>query len=222
MRVLALDISTSCGWALLEGEKGAVPEILDSGSIVNPDGLKDMGPYPWNYLAGARLMTTKLIQLIIDKSVESGECIGELPVLVIEETNMGRNRYSQKILEFLHCLLLESLHTKTSMHHEVLYVNTSDWRKTLGIHMTKADKAQNVKVKRLKRIGTDEAKATLKEAGLRGKMTKKHLAIRWANSTYHLALRPKDDDIADALALGTSYFMGVGFCDGTNQKRGKK
>ncbi len=214
MRVLALDISTSAGWCLLEGEVGQTPKILDSGSIVNPDGLKHLGKYPWNYLAGARQLVAGLIELIEKKSKDGPFLI------VIEETNMGRNRYSQKILEFLHCLILEYLWTNF-IHEDVVYVNTSDWRKILGIHMTKVDKAQNVKVKRLKRINTAESKAILKEAGLRGKMTKKHLAIRWANETYGLQLRPKDDDIADALALATSVYMGVRYCDGTNQKRGK-
>lgn len=213
LRVLALDISTSAGWCLLDGEKGVTPKILGSGTVVNPTGLKEMGKYPWNYIAGARLMTSKLIELI-----EANTC----DVIVIEETNMGRNRYSQKILEFLHCLLLDYFKANGYVPAEkVFYINTSDWRKILGIHMTKVDKAQNIKVKRLKRINTEESKAILKEAGLRGKMTKKHLAIRWANETYGLELRPKDDDIADALALGTSYYMGVRFCDGTNQKRGK-
>ncbi len=217
MRVLALDISTSAGWCLLEGEMGTTPRILDQGSIVNPEGLKELGKYPWNYLKGAELLVSRLIELVRSHafSIKQGEM-----VIVIEETNMGRNRYSQKILEFLHCLVLYQLRY-WELDQNVIYINTSDWRKILGIHMLKADKAQNVKVRRLKKVNTPEAKAILKEAGLRGKITKKHLAIRWANETYGLALRPKDDDIADALALGTSYYMGVGFCDGTNQKRGK-
>lgn len=219
MKVLALDISTSAGWCLLQGKMNEPPTILEKGTIVNPKGLKEYGAYPFNYLHGARDLVGRIIQLIERVNESNG-----VDVIVIEETNMGRNRYSQKILEFLHCLILEYLQDNfwAEPTARVVYVNTSDWRKILGIHMSKVDKALNVKVKRLKRINTTESKATLKEAGLRGKITKKHLAIRWANETYGLSLRPKDDDIADALALGTSYMMGVALCDGTNRKKEKK
>ncbi len=192
---------------------GNTPKILDSGTIVNPTGLKDYGLYPWNYLAGTEAMAEKLFELILKEPPQT--------LIVIEETNMGKNRWSQKCLEFIHCLLLNKI-INSCEKRTVKYINTSDWRKILGIHMTKVDRAKNVKVKRLKRIGSAAAKATLKEEGLRGKITKKHLAIRWANEMFGLELRPKDDDIADALALGTSAYMGVSYCDGTNQKRGDK
>ncbi len=212
MIVLALDISTSAGWCLLEGDMGSIPQIVDKGTIVNPTSLKEYGAYPWNYLAGTSDLAERLYILISQQPADT--------IVVIEETNLGRNRWSQKCLEFIHCLLLKKIKDDGGQGRTLKYINTSDWRKILGIHMTKADKAQNVKVKKLKRVNTPEAKAILKAAGLRGKMTKKHLAIRWANTTYGLELRPKDDDIADALALGTSYYLGVSFCDGTNKKRG--
>lgn len=58
MRVLALDISTKTGWALLEGP--AVPasqesiKVLETGRITLPGDQKvrgfAAGKYPWDYL----------------------------------------------------------------------------------------------------------------------------------------------------------------------------
>ena len=38
---------------------------------------------------------------------------------------------------------------------------------------------------------------------IRGKITPKHLAVRWANDIYNKKLKIKDNDIADALAIAT-------------------
>ena len=94
---------------------------------------------------------------------------------------------------------------------KVVYVNTSDWRKVIGGNLTKADKAMNIKVRKLKKAGNKEA---LKALGVRGKVTKKHVAIRYVNATFGLDLKMKDNDIADAICQGTAYFLGVKHCDG--------
>ena len=54
-----------------------------------------------------------------------------------------------------------------------------------------------------------------KDLGIKGKVTKKHLAVRRANDLFNLTLIQKDNDVADSLLLGTAYFLGAEVCDGT-------
>lgn len=215
MKVLALDISTNAGWALLEGQMGEIPKILETGTITNDGPVSSFGDYPWSMQRAANSIAIRLVQLYIDKNPD---------VIVIEETNKpGRfgNRYSQKLLEFIHCHVLALLHehtqTESAVHSkyiclpDVVYINTSDWRKIVGANLTKADKALNVKVRKLKKAGDKEG---LKKLGVRGKIGKKHVAVRFVNTAYGLNLKMKDNDIADAICQGTAYFLGVKHCDG--------
>lgn len=207
MRVLVFDISTSTGWALLEGEMGSVPRIIETGIVSNDKPVSDFGDFPYSYYFAAKSIATGLKDLFLNT-----ERVRAVDVLVIEEINKpGRfgNRYSQKILDFIHCLVLQWLGARSDV--KVVYVNTSDWRKVIGGNLTKADKAMNIKVRKLKKAGNKEA---LKALGVRGKVTKKHVAIRYVNSTFGLDLKMKDNDIADAICQGTAFFLGVKHCDG--------
>jgi hypothetical protein len=208
MRVLVFDISTSTGWALLEGEMGAVPKILETGIVSNDLPVSSFGEFPYSYLFAAQRIAIQLHSVVFRS--------GPIPDrIVIEEINKpGRfgNRYSQKVLDFIHCLLLRYMNEHpASKEIPVVYVNTSDWRKVIGGNLTKADKAMNIKVRKLKKAGDKEA---LKALGVRGKVTKKHVAIRYVNTTFGLDLKMKDNDIADAICQGTAYFLGVKHCDG--------
>lgn len=211
MRVLALDISTNTGWALLEGEMGQIPRIVETGTISNDKPVSDFGEFPWNTVLAAESIASRLLGLI-HRTVT-------LDFIVIEQTNKpGRfgNRYSQKLLEFIHCLLLSDLKEMVKFKSidrplQVVYVNTSDWRRIVGANLTKADKALNVKVRKLKKSGDKEA---LKKLGVRGKIGKKHTVIRYVNQTFGLNLKMKDNDTADAIGQGVAFFLGVRHCDG--------
>lgn len=111
--------------------------------------------------------------------------------IYIEQTNKGRNRTSQKQLEFIHYAVLKALSDK-GYATKVRYVDTSAWRKELKIKLSKEDSKHNKLVKAKK---------------IRGKITTKHLACRWANETYNLDLLLKDNDIADAIAVATYGFI---------------
>lgn len=204
MRVLALDISTSTGWALLEGESGSIPKILESGSIQLGGPVSGFNSlhYPWDYITACQKQADALVTLAQSKQCDT---------VVIEETNRaGRftSRYSQKILEWLHCFLLLGLQTD---YIQVRYINTSDWRKAIGATLTKADKALNVKVRKLKKAGDKEG---LKKLGVRGKIGKKHVAVRFVNQTFGTSYKLKDNDECDAICQGVAYFLGVPHCDG--------
>lgn len=200
MKILALDFSTNTGWALLEGPSGQIPKIVATGRIDKP--FVDT-PYPWRPMAIAKWIGHDAHQLALYHVPDA---------IVIEETNKGKNRYSQKQLEFIHFAFLREVFDSgvVSLDH-LHYINTSDWRKILGTGLTAEDKKLNAKVRKLWKAGDRKG---IKNLGVRGKVNKKHTALRYVNSTYGLDLRMKDNDVADAICIGTSYFLGVALCDG--------
>ena len=114
----------------------------------------------------------------------------EFDFIFIEQTNKGRNRTTQKQLEFIHFAVLSKL-KEMSTDTVVKYIDTSAWRRILTIKLNKTQNDHNKKVKR---------------GEIRGKITPKHLSVYWANSTYNLALKLKDDDIADAIAIASAGY----------------
>jgi len=205
MKVLAFDISTSAGWALLEGESGQLPKIIETGLVANDHPVSAFGEYPRSMVLSA--------QSISDRLWDKYRQFDSIDAVVIEEINKpGRfgNRYSQKLLDSIHCLFVKRF-VDAQDKQKLVYINTSDWRRVVGANLTKADKALNIKVRKLKKAGDKEG---LKKLGVRGKVSKKHAAIRFANQTYNLGLKAKDDDIADAICQGVAYFLGVPHCDG--------
>jgi len=194
MKVLSLDVSTKTGWAVFNNKK-----LIDTGVIVNPKSVLEYGQYPYCYIYSTRSVIKQIASLVD---------IHEPDTIVVEETNKGKNRYTQKVLEFLHCSLLLELEN-TPYSDKIKYVNTSDWRKTLNVYLTKDDKKNNSKVYKAKKQGK-----TKKEVGVKGKINKKHVSVRVANTLFNLTLKQKDNDIADAILLGAAYIEGVSICDG--------
>ena len=197
MKILSLDISTQCGYAFFEGTKR-----IDSGTtFLAQDVTYDLksNPYPLNYV----LRSEAIADLLIDLVKRFGP-----DIIVIEETNKAKARYSQKLLEFIHLQFLTKLYA-TVIGVKVEYLNTSAWRKTLSIKATKEDKANNTAVNEAKK-----KKKSKKELGLKGKITTKHLAIRFVNHTLNLDLKVKDNNEADAIALNLAYQMGASVVTG--------
>lgn len=192
MLVLALDISTKTGWAVFEDQK-----LLEYGLISVPQKFSDFGEYPFSYFKFTQDIASKIFAKTLEIKPD---------IIVIEETNRGKQRFSQKILEFLHCQILGSL---ISYKVPVFYISTSTWRKALGIKMSKDGKKNNQKVNKANREGISK-----KTLGLKGKITVKHLTLDFVNNTYNLNLKMKDNNEADAIALGASYFLKVPFSDG--------
>lgn len=196
MRVLALDISTKTGWAIVNNDSGS-PVVEEYGTITS-DYDMDSIPYPFNYFNRAWAMANQLEQLALQKNPD---------LIVIEETNKGKSRYTQKTLEFLHCQLLDRLWH--NFREEVKYINTSDWRDVMGVYLSNDDKKQNAKLSKGKRQGKSK-----KQIGIKGKITKKHIAIRVVEAKFGIKLKQKENDIADAICLGTAACLGVSYCDG--------
>lgn len=204
LTVLALDISTSSGYAVFK--TGAdEPELSAFGVVANEKGVHEYGDYPWCFYRSANDMAQSLDGLVQRFLPD---------VVVIEETNSSIARYSQKILEFCHCLFIREQATDPSSP-KVVYVNSSGWRKQLNIRMSKEQKAQNAKLASAARAAKKKGvKLDKKTLGIRGKINKKHLALNYVNEKYGLKLKVKDDDIADAIALGLAYINGAEICNG--------
>jgi len=131
MRTLGLDISTRTGWAFM-----APFQVLASGLLVSKvDGDFTSAEYPYNYLDMAQFQAKQILQLIEKLDPE---------VIIIEETNKGRNRYSQKQLEFIHFAVAEAIrhHIKDGIR-KLVYIDTSKWRSLLEIEMSKEDRDRN-------------------------------------------------------------------------------
>jgi hypothetical protein len=177
MKILGLDMSTKTGYAIINNDSISSFGLLTRSSKTIEEKtqvfVEDFG-----YLADAKSIAVQIVDLIK---------LNNIDYIYIEQTNKGRNRTSQKQLEFIHCCVLSSIKS-IGMAKIVRYVDTSAWRKALKIKTTKQDSAHNKLVKSKK---------------AKGKITTKHLAVRWANSTYNLNLLIKDNDIADAIAVAT-------------------
>lgn len=228
MRVLVLDISTSAGWAVLDGEPVKKPALQAHGTITLPQEVKEYGKYPWSYLKAAQVMADSLSKLIVKYSPD---------VVVVEETNLGKQRYSQKLLEFIHCSFLaefdprvvwDSTHGKR-VDAPLVYLSTSEWRKVLDLRLSNEQRKQNTKVSRAKgksrkpdgKLDLKKFNAEKKRLGVRGKTTWKHVAVQYVNDPetgYGLGLKQKDNDAADAICIGLAYFKGAVPCDGLKEE----
>lgn len=205
MRVLGLDISSKTGWALLEGEVGAVrPRIVETGRLDLGKKIDDHGLYPWSFLAASEAMAARILAEIQRSRPDT---------VVIEETNLGRDRYAQKFLEFVHRSVLGKLAVMPDSSErkslQVIYYSTSDWRSALNLRMSTEDRQNNKKLKMAKAAAGPEGKVDKKTLGVKGKVTAKHLAINYVNSQFGLDFKVKDNDRADAVCLAAAFFTGA-------------
>jgi hypothetical protein len=217
-RVLALDPSSKTGWALFvstslsEGKPLQAMELKEYGILhLGAPILTFEGAYPKNVMRAAWAMVDKLIELI--RRLEPTE-------IVIEDTNPGRQALAQRFLEWLHYSLLSSIDNELVYNKipRVSYIRTGVWRHKLGLSQTKADAKNNrvaKKIAGLAETNPELAKRMRKETGVRGRVTKKHYAVRMANGLFNKSFKVKDNDIADAILLGLAYIQGADINDGT-------
>lgn len=207
MRVLTLDASTHAGWSLFEDSLGvSKPKLLLNGLIENDQPVQRYGPYPGCYVHAAMDIANALFDLVAQHKPE---------VVVIEETNLGKNRYAQKLLEFIHAFLLSQL--IMGFTGKIVYLDSSAWRKAIDLRLDKEQKKNNAKISQAKKnaklYGT-KISFEKKKLGVRGRITKKHLAVNRVNEVYDLGFKVKDNDRADAICLGLAYFVGAIPADG--------
>jgi hypothetical protein len=175
MKVLALDLSTKTGWAIIEDDNKPIYGFIEAPSTNNYELVPD-----YDQLLRAKEIANQIKSVII-----LHEAIIKFDHVYIEQTNTGSFRTSQKQLEFVHYAVLEMLR-EYGAANKVSYVDTSMWRRTLGIKLSTEQRAHNKKVSR-------------KTA--KGKITWKHLSVNWVNEKFGLELLLKDNDIADACCI---------------------
>jgi hypothetical protein len=181
---------------------------LEKGQIVISEITSTFGTYPWSFINMANQMAVTIYDLI--KRIMPGR-------IVIEETVKGRNRWSQKMLEQIHCCLLLRMQ-KGSLDlgsPSVYYVSPSTWRKHLAIRLDKADQENNKIARKANKLDKTARKKLKMEQGVRGIISKKHLALRWVETHYNLTLKVKEDDIADVVCLGVAFSRGCKTDNGT-------
>jgi hypothetical protein len=181
VKILALDLSTSTGWAVIKDDNlGDFGVIEISVPNFNVNGYPEKMPeYPYNILDASNKMAHKVMELWGKYKPDQ---------VVAENTVRGKNRHTQRILEFTHKAVLENFR---AVGVKVHYLDPSEWRKLLELRMSKEDLKNNRQVSAGKK---------------RGRVTKKHLSVRAANAMYGLELKIKDNDIADAICLGRAFF----------------
>lgn len=203
--VFGLDLSYHAGWCVFDTQE----KLIASGTINLPGKVgDDYGPFPWNYLNATTAQINQVYDLI---------CRYNPKAVVIEAVNKGKNRWSQLGLDFLHLELLQRLKLDGL---KVVYLDSSAWRRTMDIKMSPTDKKNNAKVSKAKRGGKSK-----KELGVKGKVTKKHLAINAVNQMIRegkLPLEPlklKDNDEAESLLLCLAYLRGCPHSDPKKKER---
>ena len=174
MKILGLDISTKTGWALLNDDNLTAFGLLRSDLDYSKEPSED-----YEYLVRAIGMAQKIAEIVLKY---------EPDLIYIEQTNKGRQRMIQKLLEFHHFAILSSLRD-LGYSSKVCYIDTSAWRKELGVKLSAEDRKRNKEIRRKK---------------TRGKITTKHVAVRWVNSEFGLEFKVKDNDIADAICLAVA------------------
>lgn len=195
-RILALDVSTKTGWAVLISD-GENITLETNGQI---DKSKEPeGQYPGNFVAWAYDCWVDLVKLINEHKPD---------VLVIEETSAGSKAiYSQKILEWIHFLLAQTI---KESNIKAIYLLTEQWRRETGCLMTKEESKHNKMVREYKKA--NKTSIAYDSNGKRiGIKTRKHINIRRANEVFSKflkePLRKKDEDTADSLLLGYCYHL---------------
>jgi hypothetical protein len=189
--VISLDLSTKSGIAWFSNG-----ELKWYGLVKAPKRVYSK-KYPWSYVERAEDTVSAIFNCI-------NRLVGWHPhefVLVVEETNIGKSRYAQKLIEFIHH---QFLITARINELDVCYVNTSEWRRIANVRLTDEDKKSN----RVLRDAVKKGKSK-KAIGIKGKTTLKHVSVRTANSLYKLALTIKDNDVADAICLGHAFINGA-------------
>jgi hypothetical protein len=206
VNALCLDLSTHAGHAWFQGEMGHKPKLKSYGTIHLDKSVHSFGKYPFNYSAAAREQLDNIWKWVAANVQEY------VDVVIVEETNAGRNRYTQKLLEFLHKTLVDDCKKNG---RKLVYLDSSGWRHNLGLVMTKEQKKANAKLRKAMRDAKAKGEKVDKKAlGIKGLTTPKHVAIAHANTTFGLNLKVKDNDAADAICLGLAYFNHCEPCDG--------
>lgn len=181
VKLLCLDLSTSPGWAIMKDGK-----LLDFG--VEKFKVEDFNvndypnrseKYPYNIV--------DTVEQVADYIYNIYQSEDNIDYVVIENTVRGTNRHTQRVLEFIHLSVLNRFNEERS---KIKYMDVSEWRSSIGLYLTKEDSKHNKLVSK---------------GQIRGRITKKHLAVRYVNEQFDKTFKVKDNDLCDAICMGIAF-----------------
>jgi Holliday junction resolvasome RuvABC endonuclease subunit len=176
MLCLGLDISTKTGWALIEDKKlkdyGLLTVKIEDFNVQKEPNKSPF--YPNNILKASKELCFQIRDLITKVKPD---------LIVIEQTVKGRNRHTQRCLEWFHKDIVEMI---MDSRYKFVYVDPSEWRKVLGLRLNPDQKKNNKLVSAGKK---------------RGRITPKHLSVTFINSLFGSKFKIKDNNITDAINL---------------------
>jgi len=196
-RYISLDISTNTGYAIFHDSNlikyGIFTKKVED-YISDVRSYKDFPKcYPDNFIVTVDAIAAFCMKIIRDNRIQ---------MVIIEHPEQGKQRLSQRLLEWIHLSLVREL-KKYKIPYQ--YILVSDWRKVVKCYMKYWPEYQdwNKKIKKAKASATP-TKTGRKLAKIEGKraspMNQKKLSIVIANKKYKLNV--KDDNIADAINIG--------------------
>lgn len=177
MIVIGLDLSTKAGYAIVNNGN-----LADFGLIKAKD-KKVYSIEDFNMILKSKDISDGVYKILASYLPDS---------VFVEQTNSGRFRSSQKQLEFIHFAFLNSCIEELGIPDKIKYIDTSRWRSVVGIKLSKEQKKHNKLVK---------------NKFAKGKITPKHLAVKWVNEKFNLNLKLKDNDIADAICIAYAGWL---------------
>lgn len=189
MKVLALDLSSKCGWALFKDTKLVkYGKVSAAAPVLSPNDTT----YPW-----------KLVDTIDKLAWSIVDCVNaNTPDFVIIE-----QRTTQRFLEWLHWAVLDGFGALPWLDkNNVYYINSSDWRKAVQMKMSSEDKKNNRLVNKINKLPKALRNKMKKEKGVKGKVTLKHLSVRMVKDKFGIELQQGQNDEADAILLGAAYY----------------
>lgn len=185
MVTLGLDISSHTGWAIFYNSN-----LIGCG-IFNH--FCNDRSFPWGVYNWAKKCASDVVNLCFQYDFVDN--------IIVEKTNLGKNREVQSFLEWLHFFLLYQLEN-TGFVNKIKYIDTSQWRKKINLKLTKEQKQRNKFISQQHKNGN---KSVVVDEKRIGKITAKHLSVDFVNKEFGLNLKLKHNDIADAICIAFSH-----------------
>jgi hypothetical protein len=196
MRYIGLDISTNTGYAIFDKDT-----LVDYGvfTIKVQDYKADVKTfkdfpesYPLNFLKTSDEIAKQCIQIIAKNNID---------MVIIEHSEKGKQRLSQRLLEWTHMALIKELILNKIPFK---YILVNDWRNAVKCYIKYWPDHQdwNKKVKGAKKKA-EPTKTGMLVPKIDGKrvsaINQKKLSVIIANKDYGISI--KDNNIADAINM---------------------
>jgi len=196
-KIIALDISTNTGYAIFEDDKLIAYDVFTIKVVNYKADVKCFSDfpkeYPDNFLLTAQKLADGCMKVIQEHQITK---------VIIEHPEAGKQRLSQRLLEWTHYALVLRL-KEAGLDYRYLLVH--DWRCQVNCYIKHWPDYQkwNLKIRAAKKVAvpTKNGSICAKIDGKRvSAINQKKLSIIIANEKYGIQI--KNDNIADAINIG--------------------